>query len=289
MRSLLFFTSLLSLVLGQFVARADSDGKTPRLHEFSEVRSLKLDYSGVRTVVFNVGENKLRVDASPNPQTLLSGYACATSKEDLKKLTLSQERQGDRLVVNLEQKGSESGADKEHRDTHRSYGWMDVRVAIPLDLAVEVNVTSGDAWVTGAHSLTAKVGSGELEARRIPGGVTVSVGAGEVELRDIGSLTVGSIGSGDVDVENVRGLVRVNSIGSGGFDLEGADGDVKFEAIGVGEVDIERVRGSVTVGSIGAGKLEVEDVAGDFTVKARGHGRIEWRRVQGEVELPQQP
>jgi len=288
MRSLLFFTSLLSLVLGQLSLRADSDAKPRRSHELSDVRSLKLDYSGVRAVVFNVGENKLRVDASPNPQPLLSGYACASSKEDLKKLVLRQERQGDRLIVNLERESSAKG-EHEQPETMRDYGWMDLRVSIPLDLAVEVNVTSGDAWVAGAHSLTAKVGSGELEARRIPGGVTVSVGSGEVELRDIGSLTVGSIGSGDIDVENVRGLVRVNSIGSGGFDLEGADGDVKIEAIGVGEVDMERVRGSVTVGSLGAGKLEVEDVAGDFTVKTHGHGSIDWRRVSGVVEIPKQP
>jgi len=282
MRSL-FICSLLSLVLGQFTAQARDDAR----HNagFSEPRSLKLDYSGVRCVVFNVGGNKLRVDASPHPQALLSGYACATSKAGLGKLVLREERQGERLVVSVERKKS---ADEESRESPRGYGYMDLRVAVPLEVAVEVNVTSGDAWVTGAHALTAKVGSGELEARRIPGGVTVSVGSGEVELRDIGSLTVGSIGSGGIDVENVRGLVRVNSIGSGDFDLEGADGDVKIEAIGTGEVDIERVRGSVTVGSLGAGTLEVEDVAGDFTVKTRGHGSIEWRRVGGVVEIPQQ-
>jgi len=285
MRSL-FICSLLSLVLGQFSAsvRADSAGDARRSHEFSEPRSLKLDYSGVRCVVFNVGESKLRVDASPHPQPLLSGYACATSKAVLGKLTLRQERQGERLFVSVDR---EAEADEEGRETARGYGYMDLRVAVPLEVAVEVNVSSGDAWVTGAHSLTAKVGSGELEARRIPGGVTVSVGSGEVELRDIGSLTVGSIGSGEVDVENVRGLVRVNSIGSGSFDLEGADGDVRIEAIGAGKVDIERVRGSVAVGSIGVGKLEVEDVAGDFTVKARGHGRVEWTRIGGVVEAPQ--
>ncbi|WP_156468766.1 DUF4097 family beta strand repeat-containing protein [Cephaloticoccus capnophilus] len=280
---------MLSLLLGQFAVqvRADSDGDGS--HEFSEPRSLKLDYSGVRCVVFNVRENKLRVDASPHPQPVLSGYVCATSEAQLAKLTLQQERQGDRLLVSLLREEAEV-KDKEQppSDSLRSYGYMDLRVAVPLEIGVEVNVTSGDAWVTGAHSLTAKVGSGELEARRIPGAVILSVGSGEVELRDIGSLTVGSIGSGEVDVENVRGLVRVNSIGSGAFDLEGADGDVKIEAVGNGEVDLERVRGSVTVGSLGAGDLEVEDVAGDFIVKERGHGRVEWRRVGGVVEIPQQ-
>jgi len=282
-----FICSLLSLALGHFAApaHADSDRGARRSHEFSEPRSLKLDYSGVRCVVFNVGENKLRVDASPHPQPLLSGYACATSKAVLGKLALREERQGDQLLVSVEREGS---ADERDGGRVHGYGYMDLRVSVPLEVAVEVNVTSGDAWVTGAHSLTAKVGSGDLEARRIQGGVSVSVGSGEVELRDIGALTVGSIGSGELDVENVRGLVRVNSIGSGDFDLEGADGDVRVEAIGNGEMDIERVRGSVTVGSLGAGKLEVEDVAGDFTVKARGHGRVEWRRVGGVVEIPQQ-
>jgi len=286
MRSLLLFGSLFSLVLGQFAAHAGDDAR--RSHEFSEPRSLKLDYSGVRCIVFNVGENKLRIDASPHPQEMLSGHASATSKAELAKLVLRQEREGDRLLVSLERKASEGKeGGEESRGGFRGYGYMDLRVSVPQEVAVEVNVTSGDAWVTGSHSLTAKVGSGELEGRRIPGGVTVSVGSGEVELRDIGTLTVGSIGSGDVDVENVRGLVRVNSIGSGNFDLEGADGDVKLEAIGTGDVDIERVRGSVTVGSIGAGKLKGEDIAGDFTVKMRGHGHIEWRRIGGVVEIPQ--
>jgi len=283
MRFLLLFSSLLSLAVG-LVARADDDR---RMCEFSEPRSLQLDYSGVRAVVFNVGESKLRVDATPHPQALVSGYACATSKALLGKLTLRQERQGDHLVVTLEREDGKGG-EQPRRGFLGGYGYMDLRVAVPQEVAVEVNVTSGDAWVTGAHTLTAKVGSGELEARRIPGTVTVSVGSGDVELRDIGALTVGSIGSGDIDVENVRGLVRVNSVGSGEFSLEAADGDVKIEAIGTGDVDLERVRGSVTVGSIGAGKLEVEDVAGDFALKARGHGRVEWKRIGGTVELPRQ-
>jgi len=259
-----------------------------------------LDYRDVRSVRFVVNNHQLRIAPTTAATSGLSGRACASSPELLGQLQMRQERQNDQLLITLERTGS----------TFLSWfgtssAYLDLQAGVPEALPVEVIIGSGDAWVTGIQTLSAQIGSGDLDAREIPGAVSVMVGSGDAKLYEIGTLQVDAIGSGDLIARDVRGTVSIGNLGSGDLALKGVTGDVKIGSIGSGDakiervagnltvgsigsgdVEIERVRGNVTVGSIGSGDLEVEDISGNLTVRNKGSGSIHHQRVRGTVEIP---
>lgn len=247
----------------------------------SEPRQLALDMDGVRTVKFEIGGNKLRLDATPGADGALSGRACASSAGALAKLKLEQQRDGDQLTVRLYREGPLGGL-----FSGRGHAWLDLSGSVPDNVLVQLSVGSGDAWVTGASAMSADVGSGDVDARSITGLVTAMVGSGDITLHDIGALDIRSIGSGDIEAQQVRGRVNVGSIGSGDFELEGVAGDVDIGSIGSGDADLRDVRGSVSVGSIGSGDLDVRGAGVDLTVRSLGSGRVRHTGIGGSVDVP---
>ncbi|HEX7815887.1 MAG TPA: hypothetical protein VF436_12225, partial [Dyella sp.] len=87
---------LASLLLAPLAAHAGQDCK------FEAPRELKLDLAGVRQVQFDVNAYDLHVNGSDSATSGdLSGRACASDKSILDKLTVTQHREGDRLIVQL--------------------------------------------------------------------------------------------------------------------------------------------------------------------------------------------
>lgn len=246
----------------------------------SEPRELQLDLAGVRTVMFDIGPNRLRLDAAPGADGRISGRACASSAGRLEELRLTQQRDGDRLLVRA---GRDGGGILSFGS---SYAYLDLSGRIPDDVLVQLKVGSGDAWLAGAARMSADVGSGDVEATGIRGLATAKVGSGDVVLDDVGALQVLSIGSGDLEARNVRGDVEVGDIGSGDFELRRAGGDVEIGSIGSGDAELEDVAGSVAVGSIGSGDLQVANVRGDLTVRSKGSGSVHHDGVAGALDLP---
>lgn len=247
----------------------------------SQPRDLALQFDGIRTIRFEIGSSKLRIDGAAQPDATLRGKACASSESALDTLVLEQTREGDTLHVTL-------------RRAERATGWMGNRYAyldltgqVPADVLVQTVVGSGDVWVTDVAAASADVGSGDAELRRIAGRVTTKVGSGDVTIDDAGELKVLSIGSGDVEARDVRGLVDVGSVGSGDFKLEGGGGgDVRVGSVGSGDVELRDIAGSVRVDSIGSGDIDVRGAGGDLTVSSKGSGDISHRDVRGTVTLP---
>lgn len=246
----------------------------------TEARNLSLDLAGVKTVMFEIANHELRVDAAPGRNATIGGRACASNADFLGQLTLTQERRGDKLVVRARREGNRLFG------LGNQYAYMELSGNVPDDVMVQVVVGSGDAWVTGASALSIDVGSGDVEARRIKGHVTAKVGSGDIELDDIGSLNVLSIGSGDVVARNVRGNAEVGSIGSGDFTVKGAGGNVDIGSIGSGDADVERITGNVVVGSVGSGSLDAQGVSGNLTVRSKGSGDINHSGIAGAIDIP---
>ncbi len=262
-----------------FPAAAQADD-TPQCRH-TDARELALDLAGVRTVRFDVGANKLRIEGAAAPDATLRGRACASSDGLLQRLLLDQNKSGDTLTVRL------------RRDTSGSMGWfpnnyayLDLSGQVPANVLVQAVVGSGDVWVAGVSAASADVGSGDAELRRIAGRATANVGSGDIKIDDVGQLKVLSIGSGDVEVRNIRGAVEVGSIGSGDLTLEGAGGDVRIGSLGSGDIDLRDVQGNVHVGSIGSGDLDARGIGGDFDVAAKGSGEVSHRDVRGAVSVP---
>lgn len=271
---------LLSAALIAFVMplAASAEGTAQCRH--SQPRDLALQLDGVRTVRFDIGNSKLRVDGAGSPDSTLRGRACASSESALGTLVLEQQRSGDTLHVTMRRTSNASG----WRGNH--YAYLDLAGQVPANVLVQAVVGSGDAIVSGVSAASADVGSGDAELQRIAGRVTTKVGSGDVTIDDVGGLKVLSIGSGDVEARDVRGPVEVGSVGSGDFKLQGARGDVSIGSLGSGDIDLRDVEGNVQVGSIGSGDLDIRGVSGDLTVGSKGSGDIDHADVRGAVGLP---
>lgn len=246
----------------------------------SAPRNLTLDLTGVRTVVFDIGHNELRLDARGGAGGAVTGRACASDAAYLDQLKLTQQKTGDTLVVKAWREGNNLSGLLGNR-----YSVLRLSATLPDSLPVKLQVGSGDAWVAGVHSLDATVGSGDLDVRRVRGAVSARVGSGDIELDDVGPLNVPAIGSGDVSARNVRGAVEVGSIGSGDFSLDRASGAVKIGSIGSGDANLASVGGAIDVGSVGSGDLTVRGAA-SLAVRSVGSGDVDHRDVRGAVDLP---
>lgn len=254
MRQLIFA----ALLLVPTVAMADKDWC-----KYSAPRNLELDLSGVRSVRFAVNAYDLHLTGGgPAGKGSVRGTACASDQQTVDALVVTQQREGDTLVVELANK--------------RNSGWsgfggqsgdLKVEATIPSTIPVTVNVGSGDAKVRNVASLDSSVGSGELEAHDIKGPVRTTVGSGDVKLDTTGAVDVDTVGSGDFGAKNVDGGVRIGTVGSG---------DAKLSDIG----------GNVDVGTVGSGDIDVDGVRGDLRVRSMGSGDVDHKGVTGRVDLP---
>jgi len=249
---------LASLFLLPAVAMADGNP----LCKVQADRNLDLDLTGIHTVRFNVNAFDLHLEGrSPAGKGTVRGKACGSDQETVDNLTVTQQKQGDVLVVELQNKsGSRSGW-----GSH--YSSLKVEAAVPADMHVDVQAGSGDAKIHGVASLDSATGSGDIEVSDVKGAVRTRIGSGDFKSDGTGSIRVDTIGSGDFTARNVQGDVRVDTVGSG-------------------DAKISDVSGSVLVGSVGSGDVEVEDIKGDFSVKSQGSGDVEHHGVSGRVSVP---
>lgn len=246
---------LAALLLAPLASHADEC-------KFQAPRNLTLDLTGVREVQVDLHSHDLHLNGSSGPGGTVTGRACASDEKLLDDLTVTQRREGDRLIV-------EAG-NRSHITISlfkSSYTSLDLNMQVPSQIPVVLNVGSGDAWVSGFQRLTTQVGSGDVHVSKISGPFSASVGSGDVEVHDVGSLNIGSVGSGDVKIDGVHGDARLGSIGSGDVTVRGVDGGVRVD-------------------TLGSGDLRVRDVRGDLSVGAKGSGDISHSGVQGKVSVP---
>ncbi|PPV08368.1 hypothetical protein XBLMG947_0926 [Xanthomonas bromi] len=246
--------------------------------KLSEPRSLELQLTGVKSVLFEVASNDLHLDALPSGGGRLSGRACAARAELLKGLTVTQKRVGDKLVVTL--------SDDRRFSFGQSYAYLDLHGSVPNTMLVQFDVGSGDAQISGAAAVSAVVGFGDMTIRRTKGRVTAKVGSGDVELEDLGALRVLAVGSGDLKARDVHGAAEVAKVQSGEVKLHGVAGNIKVGTIGSGDVDIRDVQGNVSVESLASGTLGLRNVRGDVSVTRKGSGDIEVSEVTGSTRVP---
>ncbi len=243
--------------------------------KYSEPRSLTLDLNGVKEIVFDVGSSELNL--TTGSPTSVQGKACASDPRLLKGLTLTQQRAGDKLIV----------TEKEDNGWHLgSYSTsLEVTAVIPANLAVGVNVDSGEATVHGLPSLGATVSSGELNASDIAGNVVVTVSSGEAEIENVGTVKSAGVSSGELKLKQVNGAVHVRRVSSGELAISGAKGDVTIDSVSSGEASLENIGGSVDIGDIGSGEAELDTVGGNVHADSVSSGELKVKHVKGNLSV----
>ncbi|MBB3276972.1 MULTISPECIES: hypothetical protein [unclassified Pseudoxanthomonas] len=247
----------------------------------TEPRQLDLDIGDAKAVVFDVASHDLKLVARSGNHHGLRGRACASDAKLLPQLSVTQRREGDKLVVLLRREGRSQGI-----FFSKNYAYLELDGSVPDNMPVQLKVGSGDAEVRGAAIVSADVGSGDAVIRETRGLVAFDVGSGDVEVDGAGSLKGISIGSGDAQARHVRGPVSIGTIGSGDFDLEDGQGRVEIESIGSGDAELSRIGGDVVIGSVGSGNVGAREVRGGLSVRSVGSGSIDHSGVAGTVSLP---
>ena len=230
-------------------------------HNYSEVRNLELDASGLSDVFIDAGAGTLIVNGVDGSGEIVVVATIIVDGEDEddarkfveKRLRLDLERDGDRAKLKA---GFSPG-----------WGW-DGDAAIDLDVRMPAQL-----------ALLIDDGSGPIEVHHVAGTVRIDDGSGPIELGNSGDVDIDD-GSGSIKLENT-GSVRIDD-GSGSIDIVNAAGDVYVED-GSGTIDIRGVQGSVTVDD-GSGDINIDDVEHDLIIEEEGSGALRFTNVRGAVE-----
>ena len=259
-------------------------------HSRSETPALDLD--GITRVVVEMGADELTV--TPGAPSLAVKH-CASTAERVAGSRLGIERRGDTLHITSRDSSITIyglfGTDV--------YTWRDIRLSLPADLPLSLNVGSGDATLTGLSNLAVDLGSGDVALRQVgrvdadvgsgdlsvdgATAVAVDVGSGDAVLSRVQGEVRASVGSGDVEMADVGPLASL-SAGSGSIRADGVRGDARVTSVGSGDVALRGVRGAVRIDDVGSGDVDVHDVDGDVIVADKDTlDSVETRGVAGRV------
>jgi hypothetical protein len=229
-------------------------------HNFSEVRNLELDASGLSDVFIDAGAGALVVNGveGSNEIVVVATIIVDTDDEDEARKLIEK-----RLRLELERDGDSAKL----RSGFRS-GWgRNVDAAIDLDVRMPAEL-----------ALMVDDGSGSIRIHDIAGTIRIDDGSGPIELGNSGDVDIDD-GSGSITLENTGG-VKIDD-GSGSITIVGAAGDVYVED-GSGTIDIKGVQGSVTVDD-GSGDIEIDDVEHDLIIEEEGSGALRYTNVRGAI------
>jgi hypothetical protein len=215
-------------------------------HNYSEVRNLELDASGLSDLFIDAGAGALIVNGVEGSNEIVVVATIIVDEEDEDEARKLIEK---RLRLDLERDGNSAKL-----KAGFSTGWdWDGGAAIDLDVRMPAQL-----------ALSVDDGSGSIKVHDIAGTVRIDDGSGPIELGN----------SGNVDIDD----------GSGSIKLENTGG-VKIEYVedGSGTIDIKGVKGSVTVDD-GSGDIVIDDVEHDLIIEEEGSGSLRYTNVRGAIQ-----
>ena len=224
-------------------------------------REVSISASTANWLRLSAGSGELTVEGRAGADHVHAiGRVCASDESYLDELALTLERRGDDVVLTANYPDDDGGWRGD------DYARIDLAVEIPLDMAVDLEDSSGGMEVSGTGELRIDDSSGEILVHGVNGAVSIDDSSGGIEVRDVTGDVEVDDGSGEVDLSDIRGSVRVRD-GSGG-------------------IDVAEVEGDVVIGDDGSGSIDVRDVRGDFSVRSDGSGGIRYSGVGGTVDIP---
>ena len=254
--------------------------------------------AGISMLKINALAGYLEISATESTEVSFTGHACSDEDEWLNRITLDVERQGETLILTVM-------IPYDDDDFDARYAYMDVDLALPANIPLEVKDSSGDITIDDVSatrvddssgniriyhnqsSLKVRDSSGDILVRDLKGDVEVSDSSGDIDIRQIvGSVQIPRDSSGGIDIETVTGEVTIGSDGSGNIEISDVDADVEVGSDGAGSIKIRDVKGGVLIGSDGSGGVTVTNISGDLLIIAKGSGDVQTRGVEGEISLP---
>lgn len=242
-------------------------------------RSATVDAAGAARIVIVAGAGELKVSGnSAQTQVQATGKACAPNDELLGQIQIETRREGDTIQVKTlipDHHGLSVG-----RNTS-----LDLTLAIPDGLAVELEDSSGDLELRNVKSAVVSDGSGDADIEDIHGDLKVSDSSGDLEIEHVSGNVSVTDSSGDMEIEDVAGDVEIPVDSSGDIRIERAR-SVHIHNDSSGEIVVRHLTGDLTIDQDSSGDITAADIGGNFTVRADGSGSIRHERVRGAVQIP---
>jgi hypothetical protein len=255
-----FWALVLSgLLLYQFSSDALADSC-----KFGKDIDLTLDLSNSNTLsIYAVAGDLDVVGVSGSNQAVISGKACASKEAWLEESRVNTSG-GNHAVIEVDLPNDDKG----WSFTGNHYVWMDLRVEVPDNLALEVKDSSGDMFLKNIAAVEVMDSSGDIEIESARGPISISDSSGDIDVDTAeGDLTIESDSSGDINANNIHGSVLVVNDSSG-------------------DIDVSDVSDNVVVEKDSSGDIRATHVGGDFRVLKDGSGGISSNDVKGEVQIP---
>ncbi|PCJ48706.1 MAG: hypothetical protein COA74_08345 [Gammaproteobacteria bacterium] len=226
--------------------------------EYTEIRDLKLDTSGLGGFYADTGSGYLKVTGNDEISHII---VKATIQIDTK-ITFddddAQKYVSENLILQLTASGNKAKLNVNFKKGSWSLfkvnGRVDLDIQVPSSLYLEVDD-----------------GSGLITVTQMKNGVFVDDGSGSIELTDsMGKITIKD-GSGALMVKNIQGDIFIDD-GSGAIDVSQISGDISIDD-GSGSIAITNITGSVKVDD-GSGSVYLSGIDGNV----RGYDEHKKRR-----------
>ena len=223
-----------------------------------------LDVSGSDTLTISASAGDLDITGvAGTGEAVISGRVCASRQDWLDQAAVNTSS-GSRATIETSLPNSDGG----WSSWGSNYVWMDLKIEVPYDLALEINDSSGDMFLANIAEVQIKDSSGNIDIRGARGPVNINDSSGDIEVNKAdGDLTIESDSSGDIEATEIYGTVLVIKDSSG-------------------DIEVSNVSEDFVVERDSSGDISAEDVGGDFRVLKDGSGRISSNGVKGVVEIP---
>jgi len=224
-----------------------------------------MDLSSSHTLSINASAGDLDVKGvSGSDKAVITAKVCA-SREAWLEESIVNTSAGRNASIEVELPDSDWG----WSFTGKNYVWMDLRVEVPDDLALEVKDSSGDMFLRNIAAVEVTDSSGDIEIEAAGGPITISDSSGDIDVDEAeGDLTIESDSSGDINANDIRGSVLVVNDSSG-------------------DIDVSYISDNVVVERDSSGDIKATHVGGDFRVLKDGSGGISSDDVSGDVQIPE--
>jgi len=169
-----------------------------------------------------------------------TGRACASNEKYLEQTQIRLRRDGNVLQVQVQ-------VPEDMQGIGIFYASLDLTVAVPATLPVEITDSSGDMTLEGVRVTRVLDSSGDILANGLTGDVEIEDSSGDIVVRGAREVLIPRDSSGDIHIEQVSGSVRIEQDSSGDISIVNVGRDVEVLADSSGQVKIAGVQGTVNI------------------------------------------
>lgn len=207
--------------------------------KFTADRSASADTRGVERVEIFARAGDLTVKPATGTMLSASGRACASNEKYLEQTQVKLRREGNVLQVHVQ-------VPEDMQGIGIFYASLDLNVALPATLPVEITDSSGDMTLEGVRVTRVLDSSGDILARGLPGDVEIEDSSGDITVQQSAGAVRISDSSGDIVVRGAR-EVLIPRDSSGDIHIEQVSGNVRIDQDSSGQVKVAGVQGTVNI------------------------------------------